>query len=114
MGNCIFCKIIRGEIPSRKVYEDEDVYAFHDIQPQARLHVLVVSKAHTPDIAHHAGLSDKELAACLRAAAKVAKQLGMEESGYRVVNNCGPDARQSVQHIHFHVLGGETLSERMA
>jgi histidine triad (HIT) family protein len=85
-----------------------------DIHPQAKVHALVVSKTHTPDVAHHAVLTDKELAACLRAAAKVAGQLGIEKSGYRVVNNCGPDACQTVGHIHFHVLGGEKLSERMA
>ena len=114
MSNCLFCNIIKGDIPSKKIYEDEDVYAFEDIHPQAAVHALVVSKTHTPDVAHHAVLTDKELAACLRACAKVAKQLGIEESGYRVVNNCGEDARQTVGHIHFHVLGGETLSERMA
>ena len=113
MENCLFCKIIQGEIPSKKVYEDEDVYAFEDIQPQAKVHVLVVSKTHTPDVAHHAVLTDKELAGCLRACAKVAKELGIEESGYRIVNNCGADACQSVGHIHFHVVGGEPLSARM-
>lgn len=114
MDNCLFCKIIQGEVPSQKVYEDEDTYAFDDINPQAKVHVLVVSKKHTPDVAHHGELSDKQLAACLRTCAKVAKQLGIEESGYRVVSNCGPDACQSVGHMHYHVLGGERLSERMA
>ena len=73
MTDCLFCKIIAGEIPSKKVYEDEDTYAFHDINPQAPTHVLVVSKKHTPDVAHNADLTDHELAACLRTCAKVAK-----------------------------------------
>lgn len=114
MEDCLFCKIIEGSIPSQKVYEDEDTYAFQDINPQAGVHVLVVSKKHIPDVAHHQALSDKELAACLRTCAKVAKAQGIEESGYRLVTNCGPDACQTVGHMHFHVLGGGKLSERMA
>ena len=114
MDDCLFCKIIRGDIPSRKIYEDEHTYAFYDISPQAPHHALVVSKHHTPDLNHDADLSDMELAACLRAAAKVAKILGMDDSGYRVINNCGADACQTVRHIHFHVIGGARLSERMA
>ena len=76
--------------------------------------VLVVSKHHTPDVAHNADLTDHQLAACLRTCAKVAKELGLEEGGYRIVNNCGDNACQTVKHIHFHVLGGEKLAERMA
>ena len=114
MLDCLFCKIIAGDIPSNKIYEDEDTYAFHDINPQASIHALVVSKQHTPDLAHHAQLTDHQLAACLRTCAKVATQLGLEEDGYRVVNNCGDNACQTVKHIHFHVIGGEKLSERMA
>ena len=113
MENCLFCKIVKGEIPSQKIYENEDVYAFADIHPQAEVHVLVVSKTHTQDLAHHTALTDKELAACLRACDAVAKQMKIQESGYRIVTNCGEDARQSVGHIHFHVLGGERLSDRM-
>ena len=114
MENCLFCKIINGEIPSTKVYEDEDTFAFRDINPQAKEHVLVVSKKHVPDVAHTDAMSDHELAACLRTCAKVAAQLGLTEGGFRVVNNCGENACQSVQHMHYHVLGGEKLSDRMA
>ena len=115
MQDCLFCKIIAGDIPSKKVYEDENTYAFHDIAPQAPVHVLVVSKKHTPDVAHAVeDLTDAELAACLRTCAKVAKELGLAEGGYRIVNNCGENACQTVKHIHFHVLGGEKLAERMA
>ncbi|MDD3336512.1 MAG: histidine triad nucleotide-binding protein [Eubacteriales bacterium] len=114
MKDCLFCKIIAGEIPSKKVYEDEDTYAFYDINPQAPVHVLVVSKKHTPDVAHNGEMNDHELAACLRTCAKVADQLGVAKDGFRIVNNCGDNACQSVKHLHFHVLGGEKLSERMA
>ena len=114
MTDCLFCKIIAGDIPSNKIYEDEDTFAFHDINPQASTHALVVSKQHTSDVAHHTELTDHQLAACLRTCAKVAGQLGLEEDGYRVVTNCGDNACQTVKHIHFHVIGGQKLSERMA
>ena len=113
MKDCVFCKIIKGEIPSTKIFEDEDVYAFADIHPQAKVHVLVVSKTHVADMSHCDALTDKQLSACLRACAKVAKECGVEGKGYRIVNNCGEHACQTVGHIHFHVLGGERLSERM-
>ncbi len=113
MDDCLFCKIARGEIPSKKVYEDENTYAFEDISPQAKTHVLVICKKHTPDIAHADALTDQQLAACLRACARVAKELGLTETGYRVVTNCGPHACQSVGHLHFHVLGGQQLTPKM-
>jgi histidine triad (HIT) family protein len=114
MEDCLFCKIVRGEIPSKKIYEDEYTYAFHDIHPQAKVHALVVSKHHTADLSHHDSLSDRELAACLRTCAAVARILGLEAGGYRVVSNCGENACQTVKHLHFHIIGGEPLSERMA
>ena len=114
MNDCLFCKILAGDIPSQKVYEDEFTYAFHDIAPQAATHVLVISKKHVMDAAHSAELTDQELAACIRTCAKVAEKLCLTEGGYRIVNNCGENACQSVKHIHFHVLGGEKLSEKMA
>ena len=113
MDGCLFCMIASGEIPSRKVYEDEDTYAFEDINPQAKHHVLVISKKHIPDVAHCEDLSDGQLAACLRSCAKVAEQVGIRENGYRVVTNCGQDACQSVSHLHFHVLGGQQMSGKM-
>ncbi len=114
MQNCLFCKIMAGEIPSNKVYEDDFTFAFRDIAPQAPVHVLVISKKHTPDVAHNADLNDQELAACLRVCAKVAEICGIDQTGYRIVNNCGEDACQTVKHMHYHVLGGEKLSEKMA
>ena len=114
MDDCVFCKIIKGEIPSAKLYEDEDTYAFYDINPQAPKHALVISKAHVPDVAHNALLTDHQLAACLRACAKVAELMGVNETGYRIINNCGDDACQTVHHMHYHILGGAKLSERMS
>ena len=114
MDDCLFCKIIAGEIPSKKIYEDEYTYAFYDIAPQAAAHALVVCRKHIPDISANAELNDAELAACLRTCAKVARMLGIEDGGYRIVNNCGENACQSVKHLHFHVLGGQKLSESMA
>ncbi len=113
MEDCLFCRIIKGDIPSKKIYEDEDTYAFYDINPQAKAHALVVSRRHAPDMNGHAELSDRELAACLRTCATVARLMGIEQSGYRIVNNCGADACQSVKHVHFHVMGGQKMAERM-
>ena len=114
MKDCLFCKIIAGEIPSSRVFEDEDCYAFRDISPMAPTHVLVVPKTHVESMAHVDEMSSAALAACLRACRTVAEMEGVAESGYRVVSNCGPDACQSVPHWHIHILGGEKLSEKMA
>ena len=111
--DCLFCKIIAGEIPSQKVYEDDYCYAFRDIAPQAKCHVVLVPKVHVTDIADAAKLPDDTLAAMMRAVGKIA-QLEKLENGFRVVSNCGPDACQSVRHWHLHVLGGEQLGEKMA
>ena len=113
MKDCLFCKIIAGEIPSTKVYEDEYVYAFRDIQPQAPIHILVIPKKHLASLNDVSDASDTELAACLRAVSIIAAQEKLE-NGYRVISNCGSDACQSVQHLHFHILGGRQLSEQMA
>ncbi len=110
--DCIFCKIIAGEIPSAKVYEDDSVYAFRDIQPQAPVHVLVVPKAH---VASADEINDENAALVAKifaAIPAIAKAEGLT-NGYRVITNCGEDGCQSVKHLHFHVLGGKKLSERM-
>ena len=112
MENCLFCKIIAGEIPSTKVYEDEKVFAFRDINPQAPVHVLVVPKTHLDSLN---GLTDENLdcaAACLRAIPTIAAAEGLAE-GYRVINNCGAAAGQTVMHLHFHLIGGRTLGEKI-
>ena len=113
MENCLFCKIIAGEIPSAKVYEDDQVYAFRDINPQAPTHVLVIPRHHVANLSKADQLTDAELAACLRAIGRIADQEGLT-GGYRVVSNCGDDACQSVHHLHFHILGGVKMAERMS
>lgn len=113
MADCLFCKIIAGEIPSTKVYEDEICFAFRDINPQMPTHILVVPKAHTTNLTDAAALPDETLAGLLRAIGKIAKAEGLS-NGYRVISNCGPDACQSVDHLHFHILGGGQMSEKMA
>ena len=110
--DCIFCKIIAGEIPSAKVYEDESVYAFRDIQPQAPVHVLVVPKKHVASADEINGENADLVAKIFAAIPAIAKAEGLT-NGYRVITNCGEDGCQSVKHLHFHVLGGKKLSERM-
>ena len=112
MENCLFCKIMKGEIPSAKVYENDCVYAFRDINPQAPVHILVIPKKHLSSLNDADRADDRELAACLRAIREIAAQENLS-GGYRVVSNCGPDACQSVPHLHFHILGGKQLSEKM-
>ncbi len=107
--DCIFCKIVEGSVPSKKVFENEDVLAFHDIQPAAPVHVLVIPKKHIASM-NEAGAEDWGLIGEVhRAAQHIARELGIAESGYRLVNNCGPDGGQVVFHIHYHLLGGEKL-----
>ena len=113
MENCLFCKIIAGDIPSTKVYEDEICFAFRDINPQAPTHILVVPKTHVMNIVDAAQLPDETLAGLLRAIGKIARQEGLEK-GFRVVSNCGPDACQSVPHLHFHILGGRQMADQLA
>jgi histidine triad (HIT) family protein len=111
MDSCIFCRILSGEIPSNKVYEDEYVYAFRDIEPQAPVHVLIVPKKHMPDVM----ALDGETAAHLLAAAKrIAASEGIAETGFRLVTNCGVHGAQSVRHLHLHLLGGAQLGGKMA
>jgi len=110
---CLFCKIIAGEIPSTKVYEDETVFAFRDINPQAPTHILVIPKTHIDSVAEINGDNSGVVAHIFEVIPQIAKVEGLT-NGYRVVSNCGPDARQSVGHLHFHILGGQELSEQMA
>lgn len=109
--DCIFCKIIAGEIPCDRVYEDENVLAFRDINPQAPVHVLLAPKKHMRNVLE----CDPQTAeAVLAAIGEVAAREGVSVSGFRVVTNCGRDGAQSVEHLHFHLLGGTRLSESMA
>lgn len=107
--DCLFCKIAAGDVPSTKVYEDERVLAFEDVNPQMPVHTLIVPKNHYDDIAD--GIPDEEMGHLFNAVAKVAKLKGIDESGFRVIVNTGDDACQSVHHIHVHVLGGEQMND---
>ncbi|NLX83929.1 MAG: histidine triad nucleotide-binding protein [Clostridiales bacterium] len=113
MNECLFCRIAGGDIPAETVYENAQVLAFRDISPQAKSHVLIIPKQHLEGLNDLAGAKDDMLADLLRAAHEVAKVLQIDQTGYRLVSNCGKDAKQSVLHLHFHMLGGEALSERM-
>ena len=111
--NCLFCKIIAGEIPSTVVFENEKVFAFKDINPQAPTHVLIVPKCHIESADAINADNSVWVSAVFEAVPTVAKACGLE-NGYRVITNIGEDGCQSVKHIHFHLLGGKTLSENMA
>ena len=113
MSDCLFCKIIAGDIPSTKVYEDETVYAFRDIAPQAPTHILVVPKAHIDSCGCITPENSAVVAHIFEVIPQIARAEGLEK-GFRVVSNCGEDACQSVLHLHFHILGGKKLSETMA
>lgn len=110
--DCIFCEIIKGNIPLTKVYEDEYVTAFNDLNPQMPVHVLIVSKKHIAS-ANDIAEEDAELVGrVFVAAGKIAEKLGLD-NGYRIINNCGEDAGQTVKHLHFHLLGGKTMGEKI-
>ena len=106
MKDCLFCKIIAGEIPSEKVYEDGKIYAFRDIEPQAPVHVVIVPKTHIESANDITSKNSCIASAVFEKIPEIARELGIAESGYRIVNNCGADAGQTVKHIHFHLLGG--------
>lgn len=112
MENCLFCKIIKGDIPSAKVYEDEYCYAFRDINPQAPTHILLIPKMHVANIGEAAQLPPEAQTALFAAIGKIAAAEKLE-NGFRVVSNCGKDACQSVHHLHLHILGGKQMAESM-
>ena len=113
MENCLFCKIVSGVIPSTKVYEDEMILAFRDIAPQAPTHILVVPKTHIESCNGITAENSAVVARIFEVIPQLAKAEGLE-NGYRVVSNCGADAGQTVQHLHFHILGGKQLALEMA
>lgn len=112
MSDCLFCKIIRGEIPSTKVYEDDVCFAFRDIAPQAKTHILVVPKEHIASAAELTEANVAPAAHILTVLPKIAEAEGLS-GGWRIVSNVGDDAGQSVKHLHFHILGGERLAGKM-
>lgn len=113
MEDCVFCKIVKGEIPCQKVYEDEKVLAFNDINPLAPIHVLVVPKQHFDNVMEVSEDRLDVITDIFKAINKIVKQLGIEEKGFRVVTNCGQDAGQAVMHLHFHILAGKDLGEEI-
>ena len=110
MSDCIFCKIANGEIPSTIVYEDENVTAFKDLNPQAPIHILVVPKKHYDNVLD-VGENDNIISKIYEAINKIAKKEGFAKEGFRVINNCGENAGQTVMHMHFHIIAGKKLGE---
>lgn len=113
MEDCIFCKIIKGEIPSEKVYEDEDILAFNDIDPAAPIHVLIIPKKHIENIMEIEKEDNELMAKMLNAVQEVAKKLNVNETGFRLITNCGPDSGQEVMHLHFHLLAGKKMGPKI-
>ena len=113
MEDCLFCKIVKGEIPSTKVYEDDEILAFKDINPMAPVHILVIPKKHYNDISEITEEDAKIIAKIHLVINKIAKEQGIAESGYRIVTNCKEDSGQEVKHLHFHLLGGKKLGTKM-
>lgn len=109
---CIFCKIVSGDIPSNKVYEDDKILAFRDINPQAPTHILVIPKEHIASLNEVTEDNVSVVAHIFTMIPKIASAEGLKQ-GFRLISNCGPDACQSVPHLHFHILGGTTLTEKM-
>lgn len=113
MNDCVFCKIVKGEIPSQKVYEDEEVLAFHDIQPAAPIHILVIPKKHIASL-NEVEKDDQALLGKIHTVIQtIAKEQGFSDNGFRVIINCGKDGGQEVAHLHFHVLAGKQLGEKI-
>jgi len=109
MNECIFCKIVNKEIPADIVYEDKDFIAFKDINPQAKIHVLLITKKHVKSITDFTDKDNILLGNLILAANNIARKMKIDNSGYRLVTNSGPDSGQIVQHVHLHILGGEPL-----
>lgn len=113
MEECIFCKIIKGDIPSEKVYEDDKILAFKDINPAAPIHVLVIPKVHVQNVLEMGVENSEIISDIFRVINKVAEQLGIDKDGFRIINNCGKDAGQEVMHLHFHILAGGKMGPKI-
>lgn len=113
MEDCIFCKIIKGEIPSDKVYEDDEILAFRDINPAAPIHILVIPKKHISMLTDLKKEDELLIGKIYTTINKIAIQEGFEGQGFRVIANCGKDSGQEVMHIHFHILGGKKLGDKI-
>ena len=112
MEDCLFCKIIKGEIPCNKVYEDDDVLAFYDIRPVAKIHILVIPKKHITSIAHMQKEDEALIGKIYTVINKIAEEQGFKDNGFKVIVNCGEDGGQEVMHLHFHILAGENLRKK--
>ena len=112
MNDCVFCKIIAGEIPCTKVYEDDYCFAFKDINPQMPVHIVVAAKKHLSSVLEFSEEDMSFLGGIQLAIANIARQEGLVENGFRVINNCGKDAMQTVPHLHYHILAGGPMGER--
>ena len=108
--DCIFCKIVKGEIPSNKVYEDDTVYAFYDINPIAPVHILIIPKEHIKSMCEMEEKHENLVGHILFVAHKIAQEQGFADDGYRIINNCGENAGQTVMHMHYHLLAGQKFS----
>ncbi|MCI8383396.1 MAG: histidine triad nucleotide-binding protein [Clostridia bacterium] len=113
MEDCIFCKIIEGQIPCNKVYEDEEILAFHDINPATPIHILVIPKKHITSLAHLSKEDEPIVGKIYGVINKIAQEQGFKQDGYRVIVNCGKNGGQEVMHLHFHILAGKQLGEKI-
>ncbi len=113
MEDCLFCKIIKGEIPSNKVYEDEEILAFHDIHPAAPIHILVIPKKHITSLAHLKKEEEEVIGKIYGVINEIAEREGFKKEGYRVIVNCGKNGGQEIMHLHFHLLAGKPLGEKI-
>ena len=113
MEECLFCKIIKGEVPSQKVYEDEEILAFKDIHPAAPIHILVIPKKHIDSLAQMQAEDEEMTGKIYHVINQIAEEQGFKENGYRVIVNCGKDGGQEVMHLHFHLLAGKSLGEKI-
>lgn len=113
MEDCLFCKIIKGEIPSSKVYEDDEILAFNDINPAAPIHILVIPKKHITSLAYMKKEDEAIVGRIYGVINKIAEEQGFKENGYRVIVNCGKDAGQEVMHLHFHILAGAKFGDKI-
>lgn len=110
--DCLFCKIISGDIPSQKIFENEDIYAFKDIAPQAPVHIIIIPKKHISSADEINSENSVYIAKIFEKIPEIAKLCGLE-NGYRIINNCGEDGAQTIKHIHFHLIGGKKLTENI-
>lgn len=113
MEECLFCKIVKGEVPSTKVYEDEEILAFKDINPAAPIHILVIPKKHITSLTYIEKEDEALIGKIYRVINKIAEENGFKENGFRVIVNCGKDGGQEVMHLHFHLLAGKQLGEKI-